>query len=308
MHKEISLNVDPKSKNLYVLFGWEAIEARPNLDPYTSTLRIDEETQQVFTTDVHLKHHTRRGIKVHASEKFGPEKTAIFYEKKDEHGEARNFDERLSSIRSQFNLKEKNEQDAYVHCLDLPLFGYVHAVTGENFNAVNAINTLFRPSTFHACRILSLGKNNAFPTGERESSGSAVQDVLEYGFFLALWEVSLNVLEANAKNHKVISWPEQGAKAWLELFLNGLWRAYTDARYSSATQRSQFANFIVAWEPKGEITPLNPKNLIQKLEEPEIENSVQAKAALQKLLPDFLKAWSYQQPLAERNLAHYLGA
>jgi hypothetical protein len=263
---------------------------------------------KVFTTDVHLKHHTRRGIKVHASEKFGSEKTAIFYEKRDEHGEASNFDERLGSIRSQFNLKEKNKQDAYVHCLDLPLFGYVHAVTGENFNVVNAINTLFRPSTFHACRILSLGKNNAFPTGERESSGSAVQDVLEYGFFLALWEVSLNVLEANAKNHKIISWPEQGAKVWLELFLNGLWRAYTDARYSSATQRSQFANFIVAWEPKGEITPLNPKNLIQKLEEPEIENSIQAKAALKKLLLDFLRAWSYQQPLAERNVDHYLGA
>jgi hypothetical protein len=135
-----------------------------------------------------------------------------------------------------------------------------------------------------------------------------MQNVLEYGFFLALWEVSLDVLEANAKNHKVISWPEQGARAWLGLFLNGLWRAYTDARYSSATQRSQFANFIVAREPKGEITPLNPKNLIQKLEEPGIANSVRAKAALQKLLPDFLKAWSYQQPQAERNLAHYLGA
>jgi CRISPR/Cas system type I-B associated protein Csh2 (Cas7 group RAMP superfamily) len=308
MHKEISLNTDLKSKNLYVLFGWEAIEARPNLDPYTSTLRVDEETQQVFTTDVHIKHHTRRGIKVHASEKLGPEKTAIFYEKRDEHGEARNFEERLNSIRTQFNLKEKNEYDAYVHCLDLPLFGYVHAVANENFNAVNAINTLFRPSTFHACHILSLGKNNAFPTGDRESSGSAVQDVLEYGFFLALWEVSLNALEANAEKHKVISWATQGAKAWIELFLNGLWRAYTDARYSSATQRSQFANFIVAWEPKDEITPLNPKNLIQNLEDPEIENSVEAKAALQKLLPDFLKAWSYQQPLAERNLAHYLGA
>jgi CRISPR-associated protein Cas7 len=308
MHKEISLNIDPKSKNLYVLFGWEAIEARPNLDPYTSTLRVDEETQQVFTTDVHLKHHTRRGIKVHASEKLGPEKTAIFYEKRDEQGEARNFEERLGSIRSQFNLKEKNKNDAYVHCLDLPLFGYVHAVANENFNAVNAINTLFRPSTFHACHILSLGKNNAFPTGERESSGSAVQDVLEYGFFLALWEVNLQVLEANAENHKVISWPTQGAKAWIELFLNGLWRAYTDARYSSATQRSQFASFIVAWEPKDEITPLNPKNLIQNLKEPEIENSVQAKAALQKLLPGFLNAWSYQQPLAERNLGHYLGA
>jgi hypothetical protein len=90
--------------------------------------------------------------------------------------------------------------------------------------------------------------------------------------------------------------------------LNSSLTAYTDARYSSATQRSQFANFIVAWEPKDEVTPFNPKNLIQNLEEPEIENSIQAKAALRKLLPDFLNSWSYQQPLAERNLAHYLGA
>src|SRR5258708_683921 len=122
MHKEISLNIDPKSKNLYVLFGWEAIEARPNLDPYTSTLRVDEETQQVFTTDVHLKHHTRRGIKVHASEKLGPEKTAIFYVKRDEQGEARNFDERLNSIRSQFVRKSKNKNDAAGLCLDLAHF------------------------------------------------------------------------------------------------------------------------------------------------------------------------------------------
>jgi hypothetical protein len=306
MYKEITLGAEPQSKNLYVLFGWEAIEARPNLDPYTSTLRIDEETQQVFTTDVHIKHHARRGIKVHASEKYGPERTAIFYEKRDEYGEARNFDERLKDVRKQFNLSNKHEKDAYVHCLDLPLFGYVHAVRDENFNAVNAINTLFRPTTFHSCHILSLGKNNAFPTGESESSGSATQDVLEYGFFLALWEVSLNVLEANARDHKVISWAKQGAKTWLELFLNGLWRAYTDARYSSATQRSQFANFIVAWEPDGEITPLNPKNLVQNLGEPEIENPVQAKAALRKLLPDYLKLWGYKKPLAERNSGNYL--
>ena len=59
MHQEITLRNVPATKNIYVLFGWEAIEARPNLDPYTSTLRVDEETQQVFTTDVHLKHHTR---------------------------------------------------------------------------------------------------------------------------------------------------------------------------------------------------------------------------------------------------------
>lgn len=127
MHQEITLHNVPTTKNIYVLFGWEAIEARPNLDPYTSTLRVDEETQQVFTTDVHLKHHTRRGMKIHATEKFGPNKTAIFYEKTDERGETRNFEERLSSIRTQFDLKEKNERDAYQHCLNLPLFGYVHA-------------------------------------------------------------------------------------------------------------------------------------------------------------------------------------
>jgi hypothetical protein len=306
-NEEIALSAEPKGKNMYVLFGWEAIEARPNLDPYTSTLRVDEETQQVYTTDVHVKHHTRRGIKAQATEKYGLKNTAIFYEKRDEQGEARNFEERLSHVRIQFNLKQNHKRDAFVHCLDLPLFGYVHAVTGENFDAVNAINTLFRPATFHACRILSLGKNNAFPTGESESAGSAMQDVLEYGFFLALWEISLNVLQANAQDHKVISWREQGAKEWIELFLNGLWRAYTDARYSSVTQRSQFANFIVAWEPQEEIMPLNPKNLIQKLgEEPEIENSVQAEAALKRLLPDFLKTWGYKQWLAERNLAHYL--
>ena len=308
MYQEITLHHLPSTKNIHVLFGWEAIEARPNLDPYTSTLRIDEETQQVFTTDVHLKHHTRRGMKVHATEKLGAGRTAIFYEKTDERGESRNFEERLNSIRSQFNLKEKSERDAYLHCLDLPLFGYVHAVKDENFNVVNAANTLFRPSTFHACRILTLGKNNAFPTGEKESSGSAVQDVLEYGFFLALWEVSLNTLEANARAHKVISWKDQGVKTWLELFLNGIWRAYTDARYSSATQRSQFANFVVAWEPTGEIKPINPKNLIQELEEPEVENSVQAIAALKPLLPKFLKAWGYQEPLAERNINQYLSA
>jgi CRISPR/Cas system type I-B associated protein Csh2 (Cas7 group RAMP superfamily) len=305
MYQEITLRTPPTGKNFYILFGWEAIEARPNLDPYTSTLRIDEESQQVYTTDVHIKHHTRRGIKAYATEKYGPEKTAIFYEKRDESGEARSFEGRLNDVRAQFGITNKSEKDAYHHCLDLPLFGYVHASKNESFNVVNAANTLFRPSTFHSCRILSLGKNNAFPGEGKEASGSASQDVLEYGFFLALWEVSLPVLEANTKEHKIISWEKQGLQTWLELFLNGLWKAYMDARYSSATQRSQFAKFIVAWEPQSEIDPVNPKNLIQDLEEKEIENSIQAKAALQKILPGFLKTWGYQQAIAERNLSQY---
>ena len=42
----------PAQGNAYILFGFEAIQARPNLDPYTSMLRTDDETSQVFTSDV----------------------------------------------------------------------------------------------------------------------------------------------------------------------------------------------------------------------------------------------------------------
>jgi hypothetical protein len=308
MEKEVRLKTEPTNKNVYVLFGWEAVEARPNLDPYTSTLRMHEETRQVYTTDVHIKHHTRRGMKAAAAGKYGREKSAIFYEKRDDQGEARSFKERLDEVRKQFGITENNEKDAYVHCLDLPLFGYVHAVKDENFNAVNAVNTLFRPATFHGCQILSLGKNNAFPGEGKESSGSAATDVLEYGFFLALWEINLEVLKQNAKEHKIVSWEKEGAKGWIELFINGLWKAYTDERYTSATQRSQFANFILAWEPDGEIEATNPRTLIHKLEKPDIENSVEARGALKRLLPGFLKHWGYTSALAEKNADQYLKA
>ena len=42
----ITIAADPintqKSNNVYLLFGWEAIQARPNLDPYTGALRTND--------------------------------------------------------------------------------------------------------------------------------------------------------------------------------------------------------------------------------------------------------------------------
>lgn len=45
----------PEKGNAYILFGFEAIQARPNLDPYTSALRMNDETRQTFLSDVHIK-------------------------------------------------------------------------------------------------------------------------------------------------------------------------------------------------------------------------------------------------------------
>ena len=57
----------PEKGNAYILFGFEAIQARPNLDPYTSALRMNDETRQTFLSDVHIKHHVRRGLKAAVS-------------------------------------------------------------------------------------------------------------------------------------------------------------------------------------------------------------------------------------------------
>jgi CRISPR/Cas system type I-B associated protein Csh2 (Cas7 group RAMP superfamily) len=77
-------NIGMDKGNAYVLFGFEAIQARPNLDPYTSTLRMNDETRQVYTSDVHIKHHARRGMKAFAAETgIAEPEAAIFYEKED---------------------------------------------------------------------------------------------------------------------------------------------------------------------------------------------------------------------------------
>ena len=283
--------------NAYVLFGHEAIQARPNLDPYTSTLRTNDETMQVYTSDVHIKHHTRRGIKAYAAEKqIVPPEAAIFYEKADESGNARDFKTRLNQIRKINDITTKDKKDALTHCLDLPLFGYVHAVNKENFNVTNAVNTLFRPSTFHACEILSLGRNNAFPTvnnaGEvREAAGSATVDSLEYGFFLSLWEINLNMLRVNAENHQLVKWDDTGVTGWLDIFINGLWKAYSSDRFPSFTQRSQFAQLLIGWKPGADVSFENPADLIYKLETRKIKSHHSAVEALNAILPEFLQGW-----------------
>jgi len=285
------------SGNVYVLFGFEAIQARPNLDPYTSTLRTNDETMQVFTSDVHLKHHVRRGIKAFAAaESLIPHpETAVFYEKEDDAGNARDFTLRLKQVRDAAGIKDSDPKDALHYCLDLPLFGYVHAIKSENFNVTNAANTLFRPSTFHACEIYSLGRNNAFPTlkdgAVQESAGSATVDSLEYGFFLALWEINLNMLRVNAEHHQLIDWQKVGAAGWLEILINGMWKAYTSDRYPSFTQRSQFAQFVVGWQPTGDVSYANPAELFDKLEQKKLTAHHEALTALNTVLPDFLRGW-----------------
>lgn len=291
----------PTQGNAYVLFGFEAIQARPNLDPYTSMLRTDDETSQVFTSDVHIKHHVRRGLKSEAAaENYPHAEDMVFYEKEDEAGNPCDFASRLKKIRSAFGIdaKEEDKKDALYHTLDLPLFGYVHAIKNENFNVTNCVNTLFRPVTFHGCEIYSLGRNNAFPTLDKnqqvkESAGSASVDSLEYGFFLALWEINLNMLRINAQNSKIVNWQTEGAAKWISLLVNGMWRAYTTDRFPSFTQRSQFAQFLLGWipDPDAELSYANPADLYARLEEKRITTHAGAVDALKKILPDFLAGW-----------------
>jgi|GEM_PF-2092108 len=288
----------PEKGNAYLLFGFEAIQARPNLDPYTSTLRTNDETMQVFLSDVHIKHHVRRGLKAEAAARNMPNADQmVFYEKEDENGKSCDFATRLKSIRSAFNISKEDRTDAVTHTLDLPLFGYVHAVQKESLNITNAVNTLFRPITFHGCEIYSLGRNNAFPTLDaktgnvKESAGSAAVDELEYGFFLALWEINLNMLRINASASKIISWDDKARGKWIGLLADGMWRAYTSDRYPSFTQRSQFAQFQIGWLPTGDVSYQNPGDLYEKLENKDIRNHAQAVEALGGLLPGFLHGW-----------------
>lgn len=287
----------PAAGNAYLLFGFEAIQARPNLDPYSSSLRMNDETGQAFTSDVHIKHHVRRGLKACAeAEKMPHAAETVFYEKEDEAGNPCNFELRIEKIRKAAGIAKPDVKDALNQTLDLPLFGYVHAIKGENFNVTNAANTLFRPVTFHGCEIYSLGRNNAFPTLDKqnkvkESAGSATVDSLEYGFFLALWEINLNMLRINAANNQLVDWQNGGAAKWLELLANGIWRAYSSDRYPSFTQRSQFAQFIVGWVPNGDVSYANPADLYNTLGDKLIKTHSGAVAALEQNLGGFLTGW-----------------
>ncbi len=282
----------PANGNAYILFGFEAIQARPNLDPYSSTLRTNDETGQVFTSDVHIKHHVRRGLKAYAVEKNLPHSTeCVFYEKTDDTGKSCDFKQRLEKLCKAAGIKNDDNKAALHNTLDLPLFGYVCAIEQKKFNVTNAANTLFRPVTFHDCPIYSLGRNNAFPTKENASAGSATVDSLEYGFFLALWEINLNMLRINAAGNKLIDWETEGSAKWLEALVNGMWKAYSSDRYPSFTQRSQFAQFLIGWVPGGDVSYANPASLYDSLDETLIKTHSGAVAALNKVLPAYLSGW-----------------
>ncbi len=288
----------PEKGNAYVLFGFEAIQARPNLDPYTSILRKNEDTQQVQLSDVHIKHHIRRGLKAEAAKRGFPHpEQCVFYEKTDENGLPCDFGMRLKAIHNAFEIAKPTVRDAVNHTLDLPLFGYVQAIRNENFNVTNAANTLFRPTTFHGCEIYSLGRNNAFPTVNKktglikDASGSASVDELEYGFFLALWEINLNMLRVNAAANKLVPWGDHSRATWIELLADGMWDAYTSDRYPSFTQRSQFAQFQIGWLPQGEVSYRNPGDLYEDLDNKVIKSHSSAIQALNQVLPGFLSGW-----------------
>jgi len=281
-----------KPNTMYILFGWEAIEARPNLDPFEGVLRSYEDGL-VYTSDVHLKHHARRGIKAAAELDFGLQNPEIYYDKAGEgdDGKARSVEDRVKAIqKTRSNVKSGN--DVYNTCLDLPLFGFVWAKKGEAFHRNGAANTIVRPVTFHTPKVLSLGRNNAFANDGAAASGSASIDSLEYGFFLGLIEVNLNTLAENIADHKEL----QGVDKWVDLLVKGLWRAYTSHRYPSFTQRSQFAKFLLAWEPAStDINPIHPRDLAKLIKDEEVLNSVQAQEALKKVLPKLLKGWQYSK-------------
>lgn len=289
------IKLDPSKNTLQILFAFEAIESRPNLDPYGSGLRRDEDTGQVLTSDVHLKHHIRRGLSP-AAEEAGLGAGEVFYEKKDENGVSRSLVSRVEA------LNIKTAEEILKSCVDLPLFGFVYAkpsgsknVPGESFQKNGSCNTLLAPRTFHRAKILYIGKNNAFAqkndAGEdKAASGSAISDVLEYGMFLTLLEVNIPALRENVSGHKLGDDPEK----WVELLLVAIWKAYSSHRMSSNTQRGQFASFLLAWHPESpeEITPTTFKQVCQH--EETVTNIIEARAGLRKILPGFLSDWQFR--------------
>lgn len=292
MKKQPQLN--PTKNTVQILFAFEAIESRPNLDPYGAGLRRDEDTGQVLTSDVHLKHHIRRGLKP-AAEESGMGETEVFYEKKDENGVSRSLVSRVEA------LGVKSAEEILKTCVDLPLFGFVYAkpsgskkVPGESFQKNGACNTLLAPRTFHRAKVLYVGKNNAFTQknedGEdKAASGSAISDVLEYGMFLTLLEVNIPALTENIGGHKLGDDPAK----WVGLLLSGIWKAYSSHRMSSNTQRGQFASFLMAWQPTNpeEITPTTLKQICYN--DAAVTNVVEARAALKGILPGFLQDWKW---------------
>jgi hypothetical protein len=303
---------------VYILFGWEAKEARPNCDPFTGSLRIHTDTYQVWTTGVHLKHHIRRVLEVPGETYMkGKAHFATFYIKYDDEGNPVSFNKRLDRIAEVFGFNKYDDGRAAVdYCLDLPLFGFVNAYKNPKarkakdtqkseaevgtFNLCNAANTLFDPVTFHSCEIKYIGTNNAFPSEDASgqvntSAGSSTRDRLEYGLFLGLIEVNLPTLASNTRHHKFLPWSDgDNAAKWIDVLASAQWAAYTTHRFSSQTQRNQFAKLQVIWQPKqAEISEyVYPKDLIDLLGKNKLVTSWPgAKKALNTVLPYLLESY-----------------
>src|SRR5215471_272009 len=113
---------------VYLLFGWDAKEARPNCDPFTGNLRVHTQTNQVWTTKVHLKHHIRRTFP-EVGKLFLKDKAefATFYKKFGEDGDPISFNRRLDALAKAFGFDKSYGRAPVDYTLDLPLFGFVNA-------------------------------------------------------------------------------------------------------------------------------------------------------------------------------------
>jgi hypothetical protein len=308
-------NMSNINSNVYGLFGWEVREARPNCDPFTNDLRTYEGGDQVYTSAEHVKYHWRRGIQSVGTQFVEANKAFVFYEKN-----GYSFEKRLAFLRSSFGIQtvtvtapEEGEEktkgkkkakakkkeviklaegakDVWCYCLDIPLLGHTHPEKDNHFNMVNAVNFLYRPATFHSCRLLPVPTNNAFPSGDNDSAGSHTTIYLEYGFFLGLFELNLPTLLANTKEHQLL--PGSKPDAWIKLMIDGLWEAYTNKRGTSVSQRRQKANFLLAWKPQKaaediDLMLLNPGEILNPL--PKISDPRTARQKLKEVLPDYLE-------------------
>ena len=290
------LSNDQDKNTILILQGWEAEQARPNSDPFSNMLRRFEETGQFYTSSEHIKHHIRRGLATEAKQlKFYKEHqpitedALIYYKKENEDGNIRCATSRQTKFKNVYSVEPS---DIPTVAVDTAIFGYVAAAQkGDNCKLVAAARTIFLPTTFHQCKLLHMGINNAFGQKDGQAAGSNMREILIYGHYLALWEINLTQLDINTKNHKACLNHEE----WIELFLNGFWTAYSKNRYGSMTQGSQFASFQIIWQPdSNNLRPTNPANIAGNNIQ-EIADSITAKEFLLQNLPPYLTKLGYNK-------------
>lgn len=292
-----------KTTNIHYLFGWEAVQARPNCDPFTNELREFEETGQIYTSEEHFKHHVRRGL-VAAVGEMNPDyadkpDATVYFAKADESGSTRSAKTRQDTFAKAWGLK-KAGSDVSKFAVDLPLFGFVNSVSKNDETTdllIGSARPLFFPCTPHQCQILGLGINNAFPQSDGKSSGSSTKNILLYGYFLALVELNEAQLKTNIKGHRFSENPED----WVRLLALGMKYAYSRCRFPSVTQRSQFFRRLNIWKADADARPMNPAEKIYRAladDQKLITGSDEADTILDPLIEDYLKeAGAFEQPI-----------